>query len=109
MRRPDALQGSIDLLVLKILYRSPSTRGYSTMDAVRQASDVPLRIEEGSLYPALYRMEEARWNLAQWIKKDSSRDAHIYELTVAGKKQFSIDESRQQTATSSINQVSRTV
>lgn len=109
MRKPDALQGSLDLLVLKILFRRPRTHGYGIMTAVREASDDLLRIEEGSLYPALYRMEEAGWIRAEWIKKDSGRRARIYELTPAGKKQLEAEESRWKAATSAINQVLRTV
>lgn len=109
MRKPDALQGSLDLLVLKILFRRPRTHGYGIMAAVKEASDDLLRIEEGSLYPALYRMEEAGWIRAEWIKKDSGRRARIYELTPAGKKQLEVEESRWQAATSAINQVLRTV
>ena len=79
------------------------------MAAVRDSSDDLLRVEEGSLYPALYRMEEAGWIRAEWIKKDSGRRARVYELTAAGKKQLGIEESRWQSASAAINQVLRTV
>jgi DNA-binding PadR family transcriptional regulator len=68
-----------------------------------------LRVEEGSLYPALYRMEEAGWIRAEWIKKDTGRRARVYELTAAGKKQLGIEESRWQSASAAINQILRTV
>jgi PadR family transcriptional regulator, regulatory protein PadR len=109
MRKPDSLQGSLDLLVLKILSRRPRTHGYGIMAAVSEASDDLLSMEEGSLYPALYRMEEAGWIRAEWIKKDSGRRARIYELTPAGKKQLEAEESRWQATNSAINQVLRTV
>lgn len=109
MRKPDALQGSLDLLVLKILSRRPRTHGYGIMAAVSEASEDRLCMEEGSLYPALYRMEEAGWIRAEWIKTDSGRRARIYELTSAGKKQLEAEESRWQATTSAINQVLRTV
>jgi len=109
MKRLDALQGSLDLLVLKILSRRPRTHGYGIMAAVKETSNDLLSIEEGSLYPALYRMEESGWVRAEWIKKDSGRRVRIYELTPAGKKQLAVEESRWQTATSAINQVLRTV
>jgi PadR family transcriptional regulator PadR len=80
MRKPDSLQGSLDLLVLKILSRRPRTHGYGIMAAVKDCSDDLLRVEEGSLYPALYRMEEAGWIRAEWIKKDTGRRARVYEL-----------------------------
>ena len=63
--------------------------------------------EEGSLYPALHRMEEAGWIRAEWITKDSGRRARIYELTAAGKKQLAAEESRWQTVTSAVNRVLR--
>jgi PadR family transcriptional regulator PadR len=109
MRKPDSLQGSLDLLVLKILSRRPRTHGYGIMSAVKDASDDLLHIEEGSLYPALYRMEEAGWIRAEWIKKETGRRARVYELTAAGKKQLGVEESRWHSATSAINQVLRTV
>jgi PadR family transcriptional regulator, regulatory protein PadR len=68
-----------------------------------------LRAEEGSLYPALRRMEEAGWIRAEWITKDTGRRARVYELTAAGKKQLAVEESRWQTVTSAVNRVLRTV
>jgi len=66
-----------------------------------------LRAEEGSLYPALHRMEEAGWIRAEWITKDSGRRARNYELTGAGKKQLDAEESRWQAVTSAVNRVLR--
>lgn len=109
MARTDALQGSLDLLVLKILSRRGRLHGYAIMAAIASTSDEVLRAEEGSLYPALYRMEEAGWIRAEWIKKDTGRRARVYELTAAGKKQLSTEESRWQTVTSAVNRVLRTV
>jgi len=107
MAKPDSLQGSIDLLVLKILSRRPRLHGYAIMSAVRDTSGEVLRVEEGSLYPALHRMEEAGWIRAQWITKDTSRRARLYELTIAGKKQLGAEESRWQAVTSAVNRVLR--
>jgi len=109
MKKPDSLQGTLDLLVLKILSRRPRTHGYGIMAAVKDCSGDLLRVEEGSLYPALYRIEEAGWIRAEWIKKDTGRRARVYELTAAGKKQLGIEESRWQSASAAINQVLRTV
>ena len=77
--------------------------------AVRDTSGEVLRVEEGSLYPALHRMEEAGWIRAEWITKDTGRRARIYELTAAGKKQLAAEESRWQAVTSAVNRVLRTV
>lgn len=107
MARADALQGSLDLLVLKILSRRPRLHGYAIMAAIASASDEVLRAEEGSLYPALYRMEEAGWIRAQWIKKDSGRRARVYALTAAGKRQLGVEETRWQSVSLAINRVLR--
>jgi PadR family transcriptional regulator, regulatory protein PadR len=107
MPRSDSLQGSLDLLVLKILSRRPRTHGYAIMSAIRDTSGNVLNAEEGSLYPALHRMEEAGWIRAEWITKDTGRRARMYELTAAGKKQLSTEESRWQAVSSAINRVLR--
>jgi transcriptional regulator len=86
MAKPDSLQGSLDLLVLKILSRRPRLHGYAIMSAIKESSGDVLRADEGSLYPALHRMEEDGWIRAEWVTKDTGRRARIYELTVAGKK-----------------------
>jgi PadR family transcriptional regulator, regulatory protein PadR len=109
MPKPDSLQGSLDLLVLKILSRRPQLHGYAIMLAIEEASREVLRVEEGSLYPALHRMEEAGWVQATWVKKDTGRRSRIYELTAAGKKQLAAEESRWQSVTSAVNRVLRTV
>ena len=109
MAKPDTLQGSLDLLVLKVLSRRPRLHGYAIMSAIRDISGEVLRLEEGSLYPALHRMEEAGWVRAEWITKDTGRRARIYELTGAGKKQLEAEESRWHALASAINRVLRTV
>ena len=109
MQKLDSLQGSLDLLVLKILSRRPGMHGYALMSAIRDTSGDVLRAEEGSLYPALHRMEEAGWIRAKWIVKDSGRRARMYELTAAGKKQLAAEESRWQAVTAAVNRVLRTV
>ena len=107
MARTDSLQGSLDLLVLKILSRRPRLHGYAIMAAIATTSADVLRAEEGSLYPALHRMEEEGWIRAEWIKKDTGRRARIYELTAAGKKQLVAEESRWQAVSLAINRVLR--
>jgi transcriptional regulator len=75
------------------------------MSAIQDISGEVLRAEEGSLYPALHRMEEAGWIQAEWITKDTGRRARIYALTAAGKKQLAAEESRWQAVTSAVNRV----
>jgi transcriptional regulator len=77
------------------------------MSAIKDMSGEVLRAEEGSLYPALHRMEEAGWIHAEWITKEAGRRARIYELTAAGKKQLAAEESRWQAVTSAVNRVLR--
>ena len=105
MPKADSLQGSLDLLVLKLLSRRPRLHGYAIMSAIRDTSDEVLRVEEGSLYPALHRMEQAGWIRAAWVEKENGRRARVYELTAAGKKQLAAEESRWQSVTSAVNRV----
>lgn len=107
MAKTDALQGSMDLLVLKILSRRPRLHGYAIMTAIQGISEDVLRVEEGSLYPALHRMEEAGWIAAEWITKENGKRARIYELTAAGKKQLGAEESRWHAVTLAVNRVLR--
>ena len=109
MAKPDSLQGSLDLLVLKILSRRPRLHGYAIMSAIKESSGDVLRADEGSLYPALHRMEEDGWIRAEWVTKDTGRRARIYELTVAGERQLAEEESRWRVVTSAVNRVLRTV
>jgi PadR family transcriptional regulator PadR len=107
--KSDSLQGAIDLLVLKILSRRPGLHGYALMTAIQETSRDVLRVEEGSLYPALHRMEEAGWIRAEWQTKESGRRARVYELTTAGRKQLAAEAARWQAVTSAVNRVLRTV
>jgi PadR family transcriptional regulator PadR len=107
MPKPDSLQGSLDLLVLKILSRRPRLHGYAIMSAIEDMSGEVLRAEEGSLYPALHRMEETGWIRAQWITKNTGRRARVYQLTAAGTKQLESEQSRWQAVTSAVNRVLR--
>lgn len=100
MARTDKLQGSLDLLVLKILSRREPLHGYAIMTAIEEIAGDVLRVEEGSLYPALHRMEEAGLVRAKWLEKSSGRRARSYETTARGRKQL-IDEEERWTAVSS--------
>src|SRR2546422_9110202 len=94
MTKSDTLQGSLDLLVLKILSRRAPLHGYAIMMAVEQISGEVLRVEEGSLYPALHRLEEAGSIRASWISKGAGRRSRVYELTALGRKQLAAEEAR---------------
>lgn len=107
MPKTDSLQGSLDLLVLKVLSRRPNLHGYAIMSAVQEISGDVLRVEEGSLYPALHRMEESGWIRAEWVTKETGRRARIYELTARGKKQLAAEEPRWRAVTNAITRVLR--
>jgi PadR family transcriptional regulator PadR len=107
MPRPDSLQGSLDLLVLKILSRRPRLHGYAIMTAIQEISSDVLRAEEGSLYPALHRMEQVGWIRAKWVTKKNGRRARIYELTATGIQQLAFAESRWHALTLAVSRVLR--
>lgn len=107
MPKPDSLQGSLDLLVLKLLARRDRLHGYAIMTAIREMSDEVLEVEEGSLYPALHRMEEAGWLKAEWTVRDNGRRSRVYDITAAGRKQLGQVESRWQAVTAAVNRVLR--
>ena len=82
------LQGTLDLLVLKTLATAGSLHGYGIVLHIQRASDELLRVEEGSLYPALHRMEQAGWILSEWALTDTNRKAKYYKLTAQGRHQL---------------------
>ena len=106
MPKQDSLQGALDLMVLKILSKRPKLHGYAIMTFVNEMSEGVLRAEEGSLYPALRRMEQAGLLKAEWVIREGRR-ARIYELTAEGKKQLAAEESRWEAGTSAVNRVLR--
>ena len=87
MARND-FQGSLDLLVLKTLSQRGKLHGYGIVQHIQRASDELLRVEEGSLYPALHRMEQSQWVSSEWALTDTNRKAKYYKLTAVGGKQL---------------------
>src|SRR5580658_5540826 len=82
------LQGALDLLVLKTLAHTGSLHGYGIVLHIQRASDELLRVEEGSLYPALHRMEQGGWISSEWALTETNRKAKYYKLTAFGKKEL---------------------
>jgi PadR family transcriptional regulator, regulatory protein PadR len=82
------LQGTLDLLVLKTLSQIGPLHGYGIVLHIQRASDELLRVEEGSLYPALHRMEQSGWISSRWDLTETARKAKFYELTTAGRKKL---------------------
>lgn len=87
----DKLQGTLDLLVLKVLARGPQ-HGYGVATRVKQLSSEILVVEEGSLYPALHRMERDGWIKAEWKVTENNRRAKFYRLTATGRKRLAAEE-----------------
>jgi len=82
------LQGTLDLLVLKTLSRMGLLHGYAIVGYIQRASEERLRVEDGSLYPALHRMEQNGWIASEWGVTGTGRKAKYYKLTAAGRKQL---------------------
>lgn len=105
MAKTDRLQGSLDLLVLKILSRREPLHGYAIMTAIEEIAGDVLRVEEGSLYPALHRMEEAGLVKAKWVEKQNGRRARSYETTARGRKQLASEEANWTAVTGAVQRV----
>jgi PadR family transcriptional regulator PadR len=90
-QKTDLLQGTLDMLILKALSTGPM-HGYGVGQRIEQSAEELLRVEEGSLYPALYRLEERGWIKSEWGKSDNNRRARFYTLTAAGRKQLGVEE-----------------
>lgn len=88
--RTDLLQGTLDLIVLKALSWGPM-HGFGLSRWIQQTTDDVLQVEEGSLYPALYRMENRGWVKAQWALTENGRRAKYYKLTAAGRRQLVVE------------------
>jgi len=88
----DQLQGTLDLLVLRTLSTGGSMHGYAVAERVEQVSGDVLRIEAGSLYPALHRMEEAGWLRSTWAASENNRRARFYEITAKGRRRLADEE-----------------
>jgi PadR family transcriptional regulator, regulatory protein PadR len=86
-KRDAVLQGTLELLVLKRLSRGPM-HGYGIASWIETATEDALRVEEGSLYPALYRMVQKRWIKGEWRITENNRRAKFYRLTKAGEREF---------------------
>ena len=89
--KADLLQGTLDMLILKALSLGP-LHGYGIIQRIHQLSDEMLQVEQGSLYPALYRIEQKGWLSSEWDVHDTGRRAKFYSLTRAGRRQLQVEE-----------------
>ena len=102
--KTDLLQGTLDMLILKSLQLEPM-HGFGISVRIRQMSDEVLQVEQGSLYPALYRLEEQGWIKAEWGVSDNNRKARFYSLTSAGRKQLEAETENWAKLSAAINLV----
>ena len=105
----DILQGTLALLVLKTLLSQGSMHGYAITNHIQRASNDLLRVEEGSLYPALHRMEDEGWVRAEWGTSDKGREARFYSLTAKGRKELEREEENWARLTEGVRRVLRYV
>jgi PadR family transcriptional regulator len=101
----DRLQGTLDLVVLKTLHSRGPMHGYAMTQHISRISGSVLRVEEGSLYPALHRMTQAGWLKAEWGQSENGRRARYYDITAAGRTQLAEEEKNWAALTSAIAQV----
>lgn len=101
--RADLLQGTLDLLILKALQRGGAMHGYGISVQIRAWSKDVLQVEQGSLYPALYRLEEQGWIDAEWGTSENNRKAKFYRLTAAGRRQLTAETTNWERVSAAIN------
>ena len=104
-RKNDILQGTLALLVLKSLATSPQMHGYAITTHIQRVSADLLRVEEGSLYPALHRMEQEGLLKAEWGITEKNREARFYSITPKGRKQLANEEESWARLTEGVNRV----
>jgi PadR family transcriptional regulator len=102
----DVLQGTLDLLIMKTIALQP-LHGWAIAQRIRQVSDDLLRVQQGSLYPALHRLEHQGWITAEWGESENSRRARFYSLTRAGRKQLAVEVSKWDRLSAGVNLVLR--
>ena len=106
--KSDLLQGTLDMLILKVVALGP-IHGYAISKRIAQISKDILRVQQGSLYPALHRLENRKLLTADWREADSGREAKFYTLTVAGKRQLEVEEMDWERLSTAIGLVMRAV
>jgi PadR family transcriptional regulator, regulatory protein PadR len=103
----DQLLGRLDLLVLRTLASGESMHGYAIAERIEQLSENILQVGEGSLYPALHRMDEAGWVRSEWAASDNNRRARYYKITAAGRRQLAAEEAEWLQTSDAITRVLR--
>lgn len=107
-KKNDLLQGTLDLLVLNTLALGPQ-HGWGIAQRIGQMSREVLQVNQGSLYPALHRLEDRGWVAAEWGTSENNREAKFYRLTAAGRRQLAVERSRWERMSAAVTGVLRTV
>src|SRR5215467_5062324 len=107
MPNKNSAQSALDLLILTILSRRGPSHGYGIATAIQEVSEEALRVDEGSLYPALHRMEEAGWVKAEWTTTENNRRARIYRINQSGLKQLADEKKSWSRFSSGVDRVLR--
>ena len=107
LQKNDILQGTLSLLVLKTLASNGRLHGYAITSHIQRVSEDLLRVEEGSLYPALHRMEQLGWLRSEWGLTDKKREARFYALTALGRKQLAFEQESWSRLTEGVGRVLR--
>ena len=102
--RTDLLQGTLELLILNTLARE-AMHGYGIVQRIHESADDLLKVEDGSLYPALYRMEERGWIKSEWGVSENNRRAKFYKLTKAGQKQLEAQRANWQRVSTAVSRI----
>ena len=105
--KSDLLQGTLDMLILKIVALGP-VHGYGISLRIRQISKEVLQVQQGSLYPALHRLEKRGWLTAEWDESENGRQAKFYKLSPKGRKQLQAEESNWERLAQAVKQIMQT-
>jgi transcriptional regulator len=107
-QKSDLLQGTLDVLILKIVALGP-IHGYGIAQRIRQISKAVLQVQQGSLYPALHRLEKRGWLRAEWGEAETGREAKFYSLTKGGRKQLEAETANWDRLSDAVSLILRTV
>jgi PadR family transcriptional regulator PadR len=106
-QKSDLLQGTLDVLILKIVALGP-IHGYAIAQRIRQISKAVLQVQQGSLYPALHRLEKRGWLRAEWGEAETGREAKFYSLTKVGRKQLEAETENWDRLSEAVTMILRT-
>jgi transcriptional regulator len=105
--KSDLLQGTLDMLILKVVALGP-IHGYAISKRIQQISSDVLQVQQGSLYPALHRLENRGWLKAQWSESESRREVKFYKLTTTGRKQLEAEASNWERLSAAVSLIMQT-